>query len=457
MTAMCEMCSGEGTTNLMLTAIPFFKGKARCEDIELMVASFTCNDCGYKSAEVTFAGKLEDFGVKMKCTIVSKTHVNRLIVKSEYASISIPELGVEIPARTQRGMMNSIEGILTKMAEGLKEGQEDRKVSDPESYEKLELFIAKTLQYARGDILPFTVLLDDPSGNSYIQNPYAPTSDPYNVIEYYLRTKAQIIVKFLHSSPQEMGYAVDDEVPPDTQPQAPAPAPVSSGPVPPSVPTSLPASVAAAAAALGSASGLETGAAVAAGHSVTEKSAQALDPTAAATATSREGGGPAGGSEGKEEAKKKPAKRYKYTTEEVKALTEKLQKLNQKADGTQSSPRVVVYQPQISAMGLDFSKPLQEESAGGQEVMEFENPCYACGAPGKNRMCVCTIPHFKELIVMCFECGSCGYKFAEVKGGGGLSEKGRKITLKAQKMSDLCRDVYKVREALSHSRIPARS
>ena len=159
-----------------------------------MLASFCCNDCEYKNTEVIFAGKLAEFGVKMVCTIVSPVHLNRLIVKSEYASIKIPELNVDIPARTQRGMMNSVEGILSKMAEGLSEGQEDRKESDPETYQKLEQFIATTQQYARGEKLPFTVILDDPSGNSHIQNPYAPTTDPYNVIEYYIRSKSQLIV-----------------------------------------------------------------------------------------------------------------------------------------------------------------------------------------------------------------------------------------------------------------------
>ncbi len=137
----------------------------------------------------------------MNCKIVSQTHLNRLIVKSEYASIKIPELNVDIPARTQRGTMNSVEGVLSKMVEGLSEGQEDRKESDPESYHKIDDFLTNTKKYISGEKLPFTIILDDPSGNSYIQNPYAPNTDPYNTVEYYVRTKQQI---------EEMGYAVED-------------------------------------------------------------------------------------------------------------------------------------------------------------------------------------------------------------------------------------------------------
>ena len=39
--------------------------------------------------------------------------------------------------------------------------------------------------------IPFTVILDDPLANSYIQNPYAPDKDPKMVIEQYKRTFQQ--------------------------------------------------------------------------------------------------------------------------------------------------------------------------------------------------------------------------------------------------------------------------
>jgi zinc finger protein len=176
----------------MLTAVPFFK--------EVIVSSFACDNCGYKNSEVTFGGKLADFGVKMECKIVSQAHLNRLVVKSEYASIKIPELNLDIPPRTQKGSMNSVEGILKRMIDGLEEGQELRKESDPESYEKIQEFIKLAKEYATGTKLPLTIILDDPSGNSYIQNPYAPSADPYNKIEYYIRSKDQLI---------EMGYSAE--------------------------------------------------------------------------------------------------------------------------------------------------------------------------------------------------------------------------------------------------------
>jgi len=188
------MCHKQGQVRLMMSSIPFFK--------EVIISSFECDNCGYKNSEITFGGKLADLGIKMECKIVSPAHLNRLVVKSEYASVNFPELGLEIPAKTQKGSMNSVEGILHKMIEGLEEGQEDRKKLDPENHKKLADFILVAKQYASGEKLPFTITIDDPSGNSYIQNPYAPNTDPYNKVDYYIRTKEQLV---------EMGYMAGDE------------------------------------------------------------------------------------------------------------------------------------------------------------------------------------------------------------------------------------------------------
>ena len=42
-----------------------------------------------------------------------------------------------------------------------------------------------------------------------------------------------------------------------------------------------------------------------------------------------------------------------------------------------------------------------------------------------------------------FKCDECGYKTTEVNGGGGISEKGTKFTLKVESEEDLNRDIFK--------------
>ena len=84
----------------------------------------------------------------------------------------------------------------------------------------------------------------------------------------------------------------------------------------------------------------------------------------------------------------------------------------------------------LTAAGMDFSRPVddQEESDVKKEIMKFPAPCYSCGAPGECKMCIATIPYFKEIIIMAYSCELCGYKSTEIKQGGGISDKATKIT-----------------------------
>lgn len=64
--------------------------------------------------------------------------------------------------------------------------------------------------------------------------------------------------------------------------------------------------------------------------------------------------------------------------------------------------------------------------------MQFPTTCHGCYKDGVLKMCTCTIPYFKEIIIMSFLCDYCGFKSSEVKTGGPISDKGKKITLKAE-------------------------
>jgi zinc finger protein len=75
--------------------------------------------------------------------------------------------------------------------------------------------------------------------------------------------------------------------------------------------------------------------------------------------------------------------------------------------------------------------------------MTFPTGCYACNAEGETRMCTCSIPFFKEIIIMAFTCDKCGYRTSDVKNGGGISEKGTKITFSVTEEADINRDIFK--------------
>jgi len=51
--------------------------------------------------------------------------------------------------------------------------------------------VHQLVEQAMNAEIQFTVILDDPLANSYIQNPYAPDEDPKMTVEYYKRSFQQ--------------------------------------------------------------------------------------------------------------------------------------------------------------------------------------------------------------------------------------------------------------------------
>ena len=51
----------QGMTRLMLTRIPFFK--------EVIISSFSCDECGFENREVQLGGKVQEKGVKYVLTV----------------------------------------------------------------------------------------------------------------------------------------------------------------------------------------------------------------------------------------------------------------------------------------------------------------------------------------------------------------------------------------------------
>lgn len=168
----CPRCEANGITRLMIVAIPHFK--------ETVVSSFECPHCGEKNTEVTFGGTFGAKKVTYELKVTSKSDLDRQVVKSDYASVYIPELQLEIPAESQKGSLTTVEGVLTATHTGLSHLQPVRRIQDPELYAKIEEFCSKLEAYRGGDI-PFTLVLSDPAGNSYIEGRYDyyhPTIDP---------------------------------------------------------------------------------------------------------------------------------------------------------------------------------------------------------------------------------------------------------------------------------------
>lgn len=185
MESMCMNCKANGQTRLMLHKIPYFR--------ELIIASFFCEECGERNNEVTFGGEIQLQGCSYELVVTNPRDLDRQLIKSDSATVRLKELDFEIPPMTQKGEISTIEGILKTAAKNLGLFQAERMETAPEVGAKVADVIMKLTMMASGaeNMLPFTIVVDDPAGNSFVQNLHAPQPDPHMTSKHYNRTAAQ--------------------------------------------------------------------------------------------------------------------------------------------------------------------------------------------------------------------------------------------------------------------------
>ncbi|KAI8560502.1 hypothetical protein RHMOL_Rhmol04G0261300 [Rhododendron molle] len=326
--SLCMRCGKNGITRFLLTSIPHFR--------KILLSAFECPHCNERNNEVQ-SGEIQPRGCHFQLHFPSgdRKMLNRQVVKSETATIKIPELDFEIPPEAQRGSLSTVEGILVRAADELGALQETRKKVNPQTAEAIDHFLLKLKAYANAES-PFTLILDDPAGNSFVENPFAPSPDPSLTIKFYERTPEQQAI---------LGYLVD---------------PLQGG---------------------------ELG---------DEILSQEVNTTA-------------------DETRREP----------------------HGSIGSTASHRAIA-----QGNSAEMVEALFRYSAP-EEVMTFPSTCGSCAAKCETRMFVTNIPYFKEVIVMASTCDACGYRSSELKPGGRIPEKGKKIIVLVKNIKDLSRDVIK--------------
>ncbi|GAV89094.1 zf-ZPR1 domain-containing protein [Cephalotus follicularis] len=327
--SLCMRCGENGTTRFLLTLIPHFR--------KVLLSAFECAHCGERNNEVQFAGEIQPRGC-CYCLNVSSGNrkiLDRQVVKSESATIKIPELDFEIPTEAQRGSLSTVEGVLVRAGDELQVLQEERKKVDPQTAESIDQFLLKLKACAAGEF-SFTFILDDPAGNSFIENPFAPSPDPLLSIKFYDRTPEQ---------QASLGYLVESS----------------------------------------QFRGCVDGASTEGTNNATDHGRREPHGSVGADACHR-----------------------------------------------------AIAQSNSSEMAEALFR-----YSGPEEVMTFPSTCGVCASRCETRMFVTNIPYFQEVIVMASTCDACGYRNSELKPGGRIPEKGKRITLCVKNINDLSRDVIK--------------
>lgn len=150
--------------------------------------------------------------------------MNRQVVKSDHATITIPEIELELPALSQRlcpgetkssASLTTVEGLLGHIIHDLSIDQEHRQSNNPQLYTDIQR-ILNSLQDMLDTKSQFTLILDDPSGQSCIealvQSSLLQIKDNGQLdsclfLEQYTRTKEQTEQLGFSSEPTK---AIDD-------------------------------------------------------------------------------------------------------------------------------------------------------------------------------------------------------------------------------------------------------
>jgi zinc finger protein len=201
----CPNCQGgNGVTLLLPTKVPGFR--------EIVIATLTCADCGFRNSEVTFGGTIQARGTHIEFTLLSPEDLNRQVLKSDSATLILPTLGLEVPPQAQRGTLSTIEGMLSRAAENLTLLQPERlRLADIDNFYRcqrvidvIKRIIGNVDEESDDDccaeddaflgeeettLFPFQFIVDDPAGNSYIENFQAPEADLQLHEKQYERTR----------------------------------------------------------------------------------------------------------------------------------------------------------------------------------------------------------------------------------------------------------------------------
>eukprot|EP01069_Polyplicarium_translucidae_P005807 Polyplicarium_translucidae@DN2856_c0_g1_i1.p2 len=181
----CGSCGATASNKVCPVRIPGFK--------ECVIMSFTCETCGARDTELKPSGAIGDLGCRLTLTATTLSDLNREVLKSDFAAVSIPDAHIDLCPGTLGGVFTTVEGLLTKIEEELRKVEPF--VGDSANPEKRAAFvdrIDKLRQLASGAILPFTLIVEDPADQSFIGGPATEENvDALLTIERFERTDEQ--------------------------------------------------------------------------------------------------------------------------------------------------------------------------------------------------------------------------------------------------------------------------
>ncbi|WP_214041162.1 ZPR1 zinc finger domain-containing protein [Methanoculleus sp.] len=129
---------------------------------DLLLVAIACDTCGYRHTDTIILGESDP--VRWTVRVEEPGDLAIRVARSTTGTIEIPELGLAVePGTACEGFVTNIEGILSRFEQAV-----ETILANPESEGEraAALRMQETIGAAREVAFPFTVIIEDPSGNS---------------------------------------------------------------------------------------------------------------------------------------------------------------------------------------------------------------------------------------------------------------------------------------------------
>ncbi|KAJ3242158.1 NAD-dependent protein deacetylase sirtuin-2 [Chytriomyces hyalinus] len=163
---------------------------------EIIVMTTDCESCLYKSSEIRTGGAISPVGMRTVFHVRNEASLTREVLKAETCSFRIPELDLDLTTASMGTQFMSLRALIKAVYQEIERTAAPLSVafaSDPKAEQRRGIFerLLAKLTKALNVETPYTIVLDDPLGTSFLQNIYAPDPDPDLTTETYERTVEQ--------------------------------------------------------------------------------------------------------------------------------------------------------------------------------------------------------------------------------------------------------------------------
>jgi len=151
----CPLCGKEIEYIYQTENIPFFS--------DILIMCGLCEACGFRLTDTVILA--DQHPTRCEFEIRSADDLNTRVVRSTTGTITIPELGISIdPGPACQGFVSNVEGVLARIEDAIRTAL----LSAENEERQNALQGLTTIAGAREGKIPFTLIIEDPSGNSAI-------------------------------------------------------------------------------------------------------------------------------------------------------------------------------------------------------------------------------------------------------------------------------------------------